>query len=258
MCVNSSTHSHTVIVSLGGKTSVNVSCIEMTWDIIIMIFFRNRIWMMKDFSAVIVAILIFFCFFDRKWFKRQHIHHFREYTLINWFICLYTLHLSVIGWGKRYDVRQHNLAFLCCLLLKSIPTFMCVCEKRRPRQNALNLSWPFEKGWETWEEMSIEAIRTGGALNYFRKRDASMTASKIEVGRGPIDSTIFSTAPLHLSFYSQTRLWSLLMSEANKAPLMGSSGEKKMLLKVLRNRKTKNGLCHFLWICCCTLLSHEF
>lgn len=161
-----------------------------------------------------------------KWFKRLHIHHFGEYILINWFICLYTLYLSIIGWGNWYDVRQHNLAFLCCLRSKSIPTFMCVW-KRRPRQNALNLSWPFEKGWETWKEMSIEAIRTGRALNNFRKRDASMSASKIEVGRGPIDSSIFSTAPLHLSFYSQTRVWSLLMSEANKAPLIGSNGEKK-------------------------------
>lgn len=87
----------------------------------------------------------------------------------------------------------------------------CVSEEGKQRQNVLNLSWPFGKDWKTWEEMSIEAIRTGGALNTFRKRDVGTTASKIEVGRGPIDSTIFSTASLHPSFYSQTRLWSLLM-----------------------------------------------
>ncbi len=179
-----------------------------------------------------------------------------KYTLINWFICLYTLHLSVISWGKRYDVRQHNLGFLCCLCLKSIPAFMSVCEKRRPRQNALNLNWPFEKGWETWEEMSIDAIRTGGALNNFRKRDASMTASKSEVGRGPIDSTIFRTTPLHLSFIL-THAFEASWCQRRTKPGWWGQMEKKMLLKVLRNRQTKKGLYHFLWICC-TLLSREF
>jgi len=51
VCVNSSTYSCIVIVSLGGKASANVSRMEMTWDFTIMIFYRNRIWKMKDFSA---------------------------------------------------------------------------------------------------------------------------------------------------------------------------------------------------------------
>lgn len=150
---------------------------------------------------------------------------------------MYIFHLSVIGRGKRYDVRQHNLAFLCCLLLKSIPTFMCVWKK-----TALNLSWPFEKGWETWEDMSIEAIRTGGALNNFRKRDASMTASKIEVGKRTYwFDYIQHCTPSPLFLFSNTPLKPLDV-RGEQSPADGVKWRKKMLLKVLRNRKTKNGL----------------
>lgn len=139
---------------------------------------------------------------------------------------------------KRDDDRPHNLIFLCCPQSRSILTSVCVCEKRKQRQNALNLSWPFGKGWKTWKEMSIEAIRTGGALNTFRKRDVSTTASKIEVGRGPIDSTIFSTAPLHLSFYSQTCLWSLLM-RGEQSSADGVKWRKKEVLKSSEKQENK-------------------
>jgi len=65
VCVNSSTYSCIVIVSLGGKASANVSRMEMTWDFTIMIFYRNRIWKMLLQCFCIFASWIFFCIYSK-------------------------------------------------------------------------------------------------------------------------------------------------------------------------------------------------
>lgn len=126
------------------------------------------------------------------------------------------------------------------LLQKASPKSK-VCEERKPRQNALNFSWPFEKGWKTWEEMSTEAIRTGGALKMLRKWEVSTTTSEIEVGRGPIELIqLYSALHLFTSFFILKHAFEAFWCQRRTKPSWwGQMEGKKMLLKVLRNRKTK-------------------